>query len=86
MTQKSAQKITLVKSIWETEFVKPVQIVLEFCQFSAQFLCPQKSFKIINFEWLNTKLQSSDCRADIFSYVYISEAGIKLLLLLLGKG
>ena len=36
MTQKSAQKITLVKSIWETEFVKPVQIVLEFCQFSAK--------------------------------------------------
>ena len=92
MTQNSAQKINLVKSIWETEFVKPVQIVLEFCQFSAQFLCPQKSFKIINFEWLNTKLLdlisvvSSDCRADIFSYVYISEAGIKLLLLLLGKG
>ena len=105
MTQKSAQKITLVKSVWETEFVKPVQIVLEFCQFSAQFLCPQKSFKIINFEWLNTKLLdlisvvSSDCRADIFfycvfglyrtdnfSYVYISEACIKQLLLLLGKG
>ena len=31
MTQKSAQKINLVKSVWETEFVKPVQIVLEFC-------------------------------------------------------
>ena len=91
MTQKSAQKITLVKSVWETEFVKPVQIVFEFCHFQ-HILCPQKSFKIINFEQLNTKLLdlisvvSSDCRADIFSYVYISEAGIKLLLLLLGKG
>ena len=80
-----------MKSVRKTKFVKPVRIVFEFHYFTVHSLSAKK-FEIINFEWLNTNLLelisivSLDCRADIFSYVYISEACIKLLLLLLGKG
>ena len=64
-----------LKSVRNTEFIKPVRIAFEFRHFSAHYSSTKK-FEIIHFEWLNTKLLkliptvSSDCRVDIISYSF----------------
>ena len=61
-----------LKSVRNTEFIKPVLIVCELCHFSAHSSSTKK-FEIINFKWLNTELLelisivSADCRTDIDS-------------------
>ena len=74
-----------LKSVRQTEFIKPVRILSVFRHFSAHS-SSSKKFEIINFEWLNTRLLelisvvSSDSRTDIFSYsfavVYSAELSI----------
>ena len=72
-----------LKSVRNTEFIKPVLIVCELCHFSAHSSSTKK-FEIINFKWLNTELLelisivSVDCRADIFACSFAAVYGAEL--------